>query len=138
MTATTSVPRSKRSPRTPSATYQTRICNYEGLERAEGDAALSAYARLYGQVERKLFAQMSKGQNASSLKGAYLEQYEIPARFFNSIRVSLEGKVGSVREQQKLRLDNLRARIGRAGEQATEAAQAGKPDQAHQKESWPT
>ena len=41
---------------TPVATYQTRICDYGGMERIDGDAALSAYAELYGRVERKLFA----------------------------------------------------------------------------------
>ena len=28
--------------------YQTRIAGYEGIDRAVGDAALSAYAALYG------------------------------------------------------------------------------------------
>ncbi len=133
MTETTTVPRRKRPRRTPSATCQTRICEYEGVERAEGDAALSSYARLYGQVERRLFVQMSKGQNASSLKGAYLEQYEIPARFFNSIRVSLEGKVDSVREQQKLRVDSLLRRIAQAERQIADAAGGELWGQVHQK-----
>ena len=43
------------------ATCQTRISLYAGLERGDGDAALSAYAELYGQVERKLFAQVASG-----------------------------------------------------------------------------
>ena len=38
----------------PAATYQTRVSGYEGLDRAEGDAALAAYAEVYGQVERKM------------------------------------------------------------------------------------
>ncbi len=33
---------------------------------------------------------------------------------FNGVRVSLDGKVASVREQQKLRLDSLGRRIARA------------------------
>ena len=37
--------------------YQTRISEYEG-----GDAALAAYAELYGRVERKLFADVSAGR----------------------------------------------------------------------------
>ena len=33
----------------PTATYQTRVRNYSGLGREAGDAALSAYAELYGR-----------------------------------------------------------------------------------------
>ena len=38
----------------------------------------------------------------------------IPARMFNAVRVSLEGKIASVREQQKLQADRLWRRIARA------------------------
>ena len=58
--------RSSRS--SPVATYQTRICDYGGMEQADGDAALSAYADLYGLVERKLFAEVAAGKAAASLK----------------------------------------------------------------------
>ena len=91
------------------ATYQTRIHGYVGVERTVGDSALSAYGDLYGQVQRKLFADVAAGSSAASLKGAYLKRYGIPARMFNAVRVSLEGKVASVKEQQKLRLDDLAA-----------------------------
>ena len=87
----------------PTATYQTRVYACSGVERAVGDAALMAYAELYGQVERKLFAEVAGGRSAPSLKNEYLERYGIPARMFNGVRVSLEGKVASVKEQQKLR-----------------------------------
>ena len=40
------------------ATYQTRI---EG-----NDEALSAYAALYGRVQRRLFAEVSSGRSAAS------------------------------------------------------------------------
>ena len=33
--------------------YQTRIAVYEGIDRSVGDAALSAYAALYGKVQHK-------------------------------------------------------------------------------------
>ena len=48
------------------------------------------------------------------LKSEYLGCYGIPARMFNGVRVSLEGKVASVREQQKLRVDGLGRRIARS------------------------
>ena len=92
-------------------TYQTRIADYGGVNRAVGDAALDAYAELYGRVERKLFAEVAAGRLATSLKSVYLQRHGIPARMFNAVRVLLEGKVASVKEQQKLRLDDLQRRI---------------------------
>ena len=115
------------------STYQTRVREYVGLERADGDAALSAYAGLYGQVERKLFAEVAAGKTTTSLKSEYLRRYGIPARMFNGVRVSLEGKIASVREQQKLRLDSLEKRIARAERQVKEAEQRGLMARAHQK-----
>ena len=115
------------------ATYQTRIRDYSGVERAAGDAALSACAELYGGVQRKLFAEVAAGRSAASLKNEYLECYGIPARMFNGVRVSLEGKVASVKEQKKLRSDSLRRRIARAEGQISDAAGLGRRDQVHQK-----
>ena len=43
------------------ATYQTRVCCYAAVERDDGDAALDAYAELYGRVERGLFAEVTAG-----------------------------------------------------------------------------
>ncbi len=115
------------------ATYQTRISEYAGLGRAAGDAALSAYAELYGGVERKLFADVASGRSASSLKSGYLKRYRIPARMFNAVGASMEGKVASVREQQKLRVDSLGRRIARAQRHIAGAAEHGRWDQVHQK-----
>ena len=115
------------------ATYQTRIHGYAGVERAAGDSALSAYAGLYVRVQRKLFAEVAAGRSLASLKNEYLGRYGIPARMFNGVRVSLEGKTASVREQQKLRLDDLQRRIARAGQQIADAAEHGRMGQVHQK-----
>ena len=52
---------------------------------------------------------------------------------FNGVRVSLEGKVASVREQQKMRVDDLQRRIARAERQVYDAAERGRRDQVHQK-----
>ena len=117
----------------PTATYQTRVRSYSGVGKVAGDAALSAYAELYGQVQRKLFAQVAAGRPAAWLKSEYLERYGIPARMFNAVRVSLEGKVASVKEQQKLRVDSLGRRIARAERQIADAAGRGRWDQVHQK-----
>ena len=91
------------------ATYQTRILAYAGVNRSAGDAALSACAELYGQAQRKLFAEMAADRSAASLKSAYLERYGMSARLFNAVRVSLQGKAVSVREHQKLQVESLRA-----------------------------
>ncbi len=114
-------------------TYQTRVSEYGGIDCALGDVALSAYAELHGRVERKLFAEVAAGKSAASLKSGYLKRYGIPARMFNGVRVSLEGKVASVREQQKLQLDSLGRRIARAQQHIAGAAEHGRWDQAHQK-----
>ena len=114
-------------------TYQTRVVDYGGVDRAAGDAALDAYAELYGRVERRLFADVAAGGSATSLKSAYLQRHGIPARMFNGVRVSLEGKVASVREQQKLRMDYLQRRIARAERQVSDAAERGRRGQVHQK-----
>ena len=108
------------------ATYQTRISDYGDLDRLEGDAALSAYAELYGKVQRKLFADVAAGRSAASLKNAYLERYGIPARIFNAVRVSLEGKVSAVRAAQRLRVDSFRAAYRREhGDKAARATELG-------------
>ncbi|MXZ23623.1 MAG: IS200/IS605 family element transposase accessory protein TnpB [Caldilineaceae bacterium SB0665_bin_21] len=114
-------------------TYQTRVSAYAGVSCKTGDAALSAYGELYGRVERTLFAEVVAGQSAVSLKRAYLKRYGISARMFNAVRVSLEGKLASVRAQQKLRLDSLDRRIARGVRQIRNAAGCGRWDQVHQK-----
>ena len=116
------------------ATYQTRIADYAGVNRSRaGDAALSACAELYGQVQRKLFAEMAAGRSAVSLKSTYLERYGIPARMFNAVRVSLQGKAVSVRKGQKLQAESLRRRISRAEKQIAQAEQRGRLGQVHHK-----
>ena len=115
------------------ATYQTRISDYADMDRLEGDAALSAYAELYGQVQRKLFAAVAAGRSAVLLKREYIKEHGIPARMFNAVRVSLEGKVSSVRAAQRLRQDSFRRRIDRAERQVGKAEEQGRGQQVHGK-----
>ena len=114
-------------------TYQTRTADYAGLDRWAGDAVLAAYGELYGRVQRKLFADVSAGRSTTSLKSAYLERHGIPARMFNGVRVSLDGKISSVRETMALRRESLQRRIARAEEQIADAAEHGRLDQVHHK-----
>ena len=113
--------------------YQTRIAAYEGIDRAVGDAALSAYAALYGKVQHKLFADVAAGESAVSKKSEYIEKHGIPARMFNAVRTTLDGKVSAVRESQLLQLDSLRRRVSRAEKQVLEAEQGCQWRQVHGK-----
>ena len=115
------------------STFQSRISEYLEVELGVGDAAFAACAELYGRVERRLFSDVAAGRSAASLKSEYLRGYGIPARMFNGVRVSLEGKIASVREQQKLRADGLEQRIRRAVRQIAAAADRGQSGQVHQK-----
>ena len=115
------------------STYQTRIAVYEGRDRADGDAGLSAYAELYGRVQRKLFADVAAGRSAVSLKSNYIKEHGIPGRMFNGVRVSLDGKVSAVRAAQRLRVDGLERRIAQAERQVAVAAEQGRWQQVHQK-----
>ena len=96
-------------------TYQTRISDYRDVDRLDGDATLAAYGELYGRVQRKLFAAFAAGRSVTSLKGEYLREYGIPARMFNAVRVSLEGKIASVREGMQGQRDELEGRVGAGG-----------------------
>ena len=107
-------------------TYHTRVSDDFGV-------ALAAYGELYSRIQRKLFSEVCAGRSAVSLKSAYLEKYEIPARMFNGIRVSLDGKVSSIVEQRKLLVDGLRGQIARAGRQVSEASEKNLWRQVHHK-----
>ena len=67
------------------------------------------------------------------LKREYIKEHGIPARMFNAVRVSLDGKVSAVRVSQQLRQDSLRRRIDRAEQQVAKAEEQGRWQQVHQK-----
>ena len=117
----------------PVATYQTRISDYGDMVRAGGDATLSAYAELYGQVQRRLFADVAAERSAVLLKREYIREHGIPARLFNAVRVSLDGKVSAVRAAQRLRVDGLERRIAQGEWQVGKAEEQGRCQQVHQK-----
>ena len=96
------------------ATYQTRIsCD---------DAALSAYAALYGRVQRRLFAEVSSGRSAASVKNSCVREYGIPARMFNAVR-----------ESQLLHIETLKGLVRRAGRELAGAGKKGDSRRVHQK-----
>ena len=114
-------------------TYQDRIHSFEELELEQGISALSAYAALYGRLERKLFGRYCAGVSLPSLKNSFLVKYQIPARMFNSLRVSLEGKIAAVRESQSRQIESLGRRISRAGNQIAGSLERGKLAVVHHK-----
>ena len=71
----------------------------------------SAYAALYAKVQHKLFADVAAGRSAVSKKSEYIEEHGIPARMFNAVRITLDGKASAVRESQLVQLDSQR-RVG--------------------------
>ena len=104
-----------------------------GWDREAGDAALAAYAELYGQVERKLFAAVAADRSAAPLKSDYIREHGIPARMFSGVWVSLEGKVSAVRAAQRLRVDSLERRIAPGERQVAQAEEQGRWQQVHEK-----
>ena len=115
------------------STYQTRIAVYEGRDRSVGDAALSASGKLYGRVQRKLFADVVAGRSAASLKRDYIKKHGIPARMFNGVRVFAGGQggvgagVAAVAAGQSAAADCSGPAAG------SDAAERGRWDQVHQK-----
>ena len=114
-------------------TYEDRIDSFEELESEKGISALSAYAELYGRLERELFGRYCAGVSLLSLKGSYLLAHRIPARMFNGLRMLLEGKISAVREGQLRQIDSLDRRIGGAKKQIAGALERGKLAVVHHK-----
>ena len=84
-------------------------------------------------MERKLFADVAAGRSAAPLKREYMREHGIPARLFNAVRVSLEGKVSAVRAAQRLRVDGLERRIAPGERRVAQAEEQGRWQQVHQK-----
>ncbi len=114
-------------------TYQDRIRSFADVDSVKGSEALSAYAVLFGRVERDLFSRFCAGVSLTSLKNEYLIRYRIPARMFNSLRVSLEGKISAVRESMDRYIESLKTRVKRAEMQIAQAIERGNLNAAHQK-----
>ena len=108
-----------------SFTYQTRISGKED--------ALSAYAELYSVLQRRLFADVCSGNPTASLKSDYIRRYGIPARVFNAIRVTLEGRMSAASESQKLHRQTLEGLIARAEKQLSSLVGRATPQKLHQK-----
>ena len=88
------------------ATFQTRLSCGEA-----DNTILNEYGALFGTVERSLFADLARGKLANHCKSSYIKEFGITARHFNAIRVTVEGKVDSVKAHQRLRAQAFQNRI---------------------------
>ena len=93
----------------PVFTYQTRLVLTNTQE-----AALSAYAERYGQVERSLFAALQAGGTLNALKRDFLPRFGITARQFNAARIGLEGKIDSIKQRRPGLIEEAETRIAKA------------------------
>ena len=66
---------------------------------------------IMAHVEQCLFSDFQRGREICSLKSAYMTRFQITARQFNSIRVSLEGKIDSIRQQTARRIQEKELQI---------------------------
>ena len=76
--------------------------------------ALQAYAALYGQAERSLFAALCTGRTVNALKREFLPRFGITARQFNALRVGLEGKIDAIKERRPELIAETKQRIRKA------------------------
>ena len=67
------------------------------------------------------------------MKRDCVREYGIPARMFNAVRVSLEGKVSGARESQLLHAETLKGLVRRAGRELAGAGKKGDRHGVHQK-----
>ena len=85
-------------------------------DAAAADAALCAYASLFGDVERRLFVEIKKGGDPVKLKPQLCREHGITARQYNAIRIQLEGKIDAVKAQRKGLIEQMKGRIKKAGQ----------------------
>ena len=84
-------------------TYEAKV----NLDSA-GEALLTAFARQYGSLKRKLYAWVAaKGGKAKDHKVEFCEKHLITARQFNALAVELQGLIDGVRELLKERVGTL-------------------------------
>ena len=67
------------------------------------------------------------------MKRGCVREYGIPARMFNAVRVSLEGKVSGARESQLLHIETLKGLVRRAGRELANAGKRADRQGVHQK-----
>ena len=106
------MPRCQSATAEPKAfTYQARLIVDPAIE-----AALSAYARLFGHAERCLFAATARGHDADKIKPAFSRQHGLTARQYNAVSAGLKGKVASIKERRAGLIEETDGRIKKVRE----------------------
>jgi len=78
----------------------------------ETESLLSAYAALFGRVERKLYASLCADKmTANERKSHFIAKHQISGRQYNAILRTLTGKLDSKRELNKLYQSEKKERI---------------------------
>jgi IS605 OrfB family transposase len=91
-------------------TYQTRLAL-----NTDTTQSLSAYAGLFGRVERTLFAEaFAQGTPPAKKKAEYLRRFGITARQFNAVSRALTGKVEAIKSLRDNHLTEAVVRIKKA------------------------
>ena len=103
-------------------TYQTRV-----KVDADADAALQAYAQLYGHAERCLFADIAAGLNTTQAKPEFMRRHGLTSRQYNAIDAGLKGKIASIKER---RAGLIKASANRIKKAKTTIAKLSKPAKA--------
>ena len=103
-------------------TYQTRI----DVDR-DTDAALQAYATLYGHAERCLFADYAAGKNTTKDKPAFMRHHGLTSRQYNAIDAGIKGKIASIKERRTGLIEESALRIKKAKSVITKLSKPGKP-----------
>ena len=92
-------------------TYQTLVA-----DGAAADAALSAYAKLFGEVQRALFAAIAAGDDPDELKPDFCRRYRITSRQFNAIASDIKGKIDGIKAHRKVLIEGKTRQIKKARE----------------------
>ena len=78
----------------------------------ETESLLSAYAALFGRVERKLYASLCADKmSTNERKSHFISKYQISGRQYNAILRTLTGKLDSKRELDKLYQSEKKERV---------------------------
>jgi IS605 OrfB family transposase len=85
-------------------TYQARITGEQPV--------LDAFAQLFGKAERNLYVdRVHRDVSINELKSRYIKDFGITARQFNSLRISVDGKIKSVMELLDLAITEYKQKI---------------------------
>ncbi|MFO7726063.1 MAG: IS200/IS605 family accessory protein TnpB-related protein [Oceanipulchritudo sp.] len=113
------------------STFETRLDRREtGPETGQ---FLSAFAELYGTVERSLYAERVKGGTRNELKRDFQRRFGINARQFNSVWTGLDGKIRARKEGYKREREELESKIRRAKKDISKAQKKTESFVVHQK-----